>query len=111
LCIAQLKAERIGTPETKKEFREFWEGLFTHILIYPNVNWWKLVSQLYDIHKNIWNLEADIRQSKLDNDEMEVGRRAIQIRNWNKQRIVLKNELNQLVGEGFQEVKKDHASE
>ena len=42
---------------------------------------------------------------------MEVGRRAIQIRNWNKQRIVLKNELNQLVGEGFQEVKKDHASE
>ena len=111
MCIAQLKAERIGTPETKKEFREFWEGLFTHILIYPNVNWWKLVSQLYDIHKNIWNLEADIRQSKLDNDEMEVGRRAIQIRNWNKQRIVLKNELNQLVGEGFQEVKKDHASE
>ena len=111
LCIAQLKAERIGTPETKKEFREFWEGLFTHILIYPKVNWWKILEEMYGIHKNIWDLEADIRQSKLDNDEMEIGRRAILIRDWNKQRVNLKNYLNKLLGEGFQDIKKDHASE
>ena len=111
LCIAQLKAERIGTPETKKEFREFWEGLFTHILIYPQVNWWKILEEMQGIHKNIWDLEADIRQSKLDNNEVEIGRRAILIRDWNKQRVNLKNYLNKLLGEGFQDIKKNHASE
>lgn len=111
LCIAQLKAERIGNSETKKEFREFWEGLFTHILIHPNIDWWGFLDKLSDIHRTIWGLESDVRQGKLDNDELEVGKRAIQIRNCNKQRIFLKNELNRLVGEGFVEQKKDHASE
>jgi len=111
LCIAQLKAERIGTPETKKEFREFWEGLFTHILIHPHINWWEMVNKLFTIHKSIWDLEADIRQAKLDNNVMEVGQRALNIRNYNKQRVELKNQLNRLVGEGFIDIKKNHASE
>lgn len=111
LCIAQLKAERIGTPEDKKAFREFWEGLFTHILIHPNVDWWRFLDKLSFIHRTIWDLESAVRQGKLDNDEMEVGRRAIEIRNCNKQRVFLKNELNRIVGEGFVENKKDHASE
>jgi hypothetical protein len=111
LCIAQLKAERIGTPETKKEFREFWEGLFTHILIHPNINWWENIDKLFTVHKKIWDLESAVRLGKLDGDEMEVGRRAIQIRNFNKERVLFKNQLNKMVGEGFQEAKKDHASE
>lgn len=111
LCIAQLKAERIGTSEDKKAFREFWEGLFTHILIYPRVDWWEVINKLYTIHKAIWDLESAVRQGKLDGDEMEVGRRAIQIRNYNKQRVAIKNELNRFLGEGFQEQKKDHISE
>ncbi len=111
MCIAQLKAERIGTPETKKEFREFWEGLFTHILIHPNINWWEVINNLYIIHKSIWDLESAVRLGKLDNDEMEVGRRTIQVTDFNKQRVALKNQLNRLVGEGFQDQKKDHPSE
>jgi hypothetical protein len=108
LCIAQLKAERIGTPETKKEFREFFEGLFTHMLIYPHIDWWKTINDILVIHRHIWDLESAVRQGKLDGDEMEVGYRAIQIRNYNKQRVLLKIELNKLVGEGTQEAKKDH---
>ena len=106
-----MKAERIGTPEDKKAFREFWEGLFTHMLIHPNIDWWKFLNMLSDIHRSIWDLESAVRQGKLDNDETEVGKRAIRIRNYNKQRVSLKNELNKLVGEGFQENKKDHISE
>jgi hypothetical protein len=111
LCIAQLKAERIGTPETRKEFRDYFEGLFTHILMFPDVRWWKILNELYIIHQEIWNLESDIRQSKLDNDIAEVGRRAIIIRDWNKKRVVLKNYINTLLGEGNIDVKKSHASE
>jgi len=111
LCIAQLKAERIGTPQTKKEFKEFWEGLFPHMLINPQIEWWEIISNLYQVHRNIWELEADIRQAKMDKNVEEVGFRALQIRDYNRIRIELKNRLNQLTGEGFLEIKKDHGSE
>lgn len=110
LSIAQLKAERIGTPQVKNEFKEFWEGLFMHMLIHPGIEWFSLVHQLYLCNKDIWDLESDVRQAKLDNNELEVGKRAIKIRNCNKLRVNLKNKINQLTGEVFQEVKKDHAS-
>lgn len=111
LSIAQLKTERIGLPENKKEFREFWEALFTHMLIHPDVRWWGFMDKLYHINEAIWDLESAVRQGKLDKDEAEVGRRAINIRNYNKERVSLKNNLNELVGEGFQDIKKDHISE
>ena len=111
LSIAQLKTERVGSPENKNEFRECWEGLFTHILIHPEIEWWKIINELYEYNRHIWDLEADIRQAKLDNDEMEVGRRAIQIREYNKQRVRIKNQINKLFGEGFPDTKRDHISE
>lgn len=111
LCIAQLKAERIGTTETRKEFRDFWEGLFTHIIMFPNIRWWKIINELYEIHRTIWDLESDVRQAKLDNDVAEVGRRAILIRDWNKKRVALKNFINSSIGEGNIDVKQSHASE
>jgi hypothetical protein len=111
LCIAQLKAQRIGTAETRKEFRDFWEGLFTHILMFPDMNWWGTINELHNIHRTIWDLESDIRQAKLDNDVSEVGKRAILIRDWNKKRVALKNLINTTLGEGNIDVKKSHASQ
>jgi len=111
LSIAQLKTERIGSPENKNEFRECWEGLFTHILIHPDINWWQLIEEIYGYNRRIWELESEIRCSKIDNNVLEVGRRAIEIRDYNKQRVRVKNHINKLFGEGFPEIKKDHISE
>lgn len=111
LCIAQLKAERIASPEAKREFREFWEAIFTLLLIYPDFPWWPTISDMYDIHKRIWEMEADIRQGKLDHDEMEVGRRAIILRDLNRKRIEIKNYINMTLGEEAREQKKDHLSQ
>lgn len=67
--------------------------------------------QLFAFNRAIWKLEEDIRagkESKLGIEE--VGQRALKIRDLNKRRIKLKNDVAQLLG-GFQQVKLNHASE
>jgi hypothetical protein len=110
-AIAKLKAERIGADESKKEYLWFCEGINELKKKYPLINWQAWKQNILAIHAEIWDLEGAVRQGKLDNDLLEVGRRAIEIRNWNKKRVTLKNEINALVGEGFQDIKQDHGSE
>jgi hypothetical protein len=110
-AIAKLKAERIGADESRKEYLWFCEGINELGIKYPEINWNSCKQKILKIHSKIWNLESGIRQSKMDNDLQEVGRRAILIRDWNKKRVVLKNEINLKTGEGFQDIKKDHGSE
>jgi hypothetical protein len=62
---------------------------------------------LLNTNKNIWNLESDIRQGKENELGLEeVGRRALAIRDFNKQRIAFKNSISQ-----NQEIKINHLSE
>lgn len=110
-AIAKLKAERIGADESKKEYLWFCGGISELEKKYPAINWDSYRQEILDIHSRIWNLESGIRQGKLDNNLAEVGMRAIQIRDWNKKRVALKNEINLKTGEGFQDIKKDHGSE
>jgi hypothetical protein len=110
-AIAKLKAERIGADESKKEYLWFSEGIRELETKYPAINWDLYRQEILNIHSRIWNLESGIRQGKLDNNLLEVGQRAIQIRDWNKKRVALKNEINLKTGEGFQDIKKDHGSE
>ena len=110
-AIAKLKAERIGADESKKEYSCFCEGIKELENKYPHVAWNSYMQEIVAIHAKIWDLESAVRQGKLDNDLMEVGRRAIQIRDWNKKRITLKNAINATIGESVQDIKKDHCSE
>ena len=41
----------------------------------------------------------------------EIGRRAIEIRDWNNKRVKLKNTIAEKLGCVVREIKKDHASE
>lgn len=65
-----------------------------------------LFDAIYYVNRQIWDLEADIRA---ENEEKlgleEVGRRAILIREWNKQRIRIKNIINLITSTGFNERK------
>jgi hypothetical protein len=56
-------------------------------------------------------MEADIRQGK-DNllNLEEVGRRALGIRNINKFRIRIKNEIVEKTNKGFKDIKVNHGS-
>jgi hypothetical protein len=110
-AIAKLKAERIQADESIKEYRWFCSGIKELKAKYPALDLNAFLQEILNIHSIIWNLESDIRQGKLDDNLMEVGRLAIQIRDWNKKRVALKNKINALTGEGFQDIKKNHGSE
>lgn len=74
----------------------------------------KITEEFFDIlrvNAEIWNLEADIRQGKEGVLGLEeVGKRALAIRNKNRDRIEIKNKIA-AIAKTFQEVKVRHASE
>ena len=111
--IAILKAERIGTPETKEEREAFNRGFLDLTLRIPQREsfWQRLLDIAIAANSCIWELESDLRREMLDNDLEETGRRAIMIRRINNIRVQLKNYINFTVGEGVQDVKRDHISE
>jgi hypothetical protein len=68
--------------------------------------------KLYEVNGRIWDLESDIRKGKEKELGLEeVGRRAINIREINSERITIKNEINKIYNTGFLETKINHASE
>ncbi len=106
--IANLKQERgkIDTTQEQWDYLEYCQANYKYDII---VEYFK---KLLDINGSIWSLESDIRQGKEQELGLEeVGRRAIKIREFNKQRIKFKNELNLKFNEGYQEVKINHGSE
>ena len=72
----------------------------------------ELVDRLAIVNLKIWHLEDKIRDSKEKELGLEeVGRRALQIRDYNSERIAVKNAINEFAKQGFTEIKIDHASE
>lgn len=71
-----------------------------------------LVDRLCITNLRIWHLEEDVRAGKEGQLGLEeVGRRALAIRDLNKERVALKNALNEVLdGEAFRELKVKHAS-
>lgn len=102
--ICKLKKER-----TNIDCIEELSTLHQAIQNYDGLNIY--IEQLLDINGSIWSLESDIRlglEGSLGLEE--VGRRALKIRNYNKMRVNVKNAINEIHKEGFQELKSDHAS-
>ena len=72
----------------------------------------KWLQDLYIVNGKIWDLETDIRLGKENKLGLEeVGRRALKIRDLNKERVELKNKIVRVVGFGFMEKKIRHTSE
>jgi len=107
LCIARLKWQKIS--ENKEEL-DWYENEWA---IYSDNKQLKMLcEELLEVHSKIWDLEADIRNS-VDNKMPleEIGRRAIQIRDWNNKRIAIKNKASETVGSTIREIKRNHLSE
>jgi hypothetical protein len=69
------------------------------------------VQDLINIHKEIWSLESDLKSfNERALPIEEIGRRAIEIRNWNAKRIAIKNNFAHSVNCQVSEVKVDHLS-
>lgn len=72
----------------------------------------ELCDRLSIVNLKIWHLETDIRSGKEDKiSKVEIADKALTIRDFNKERVALKNAINELFGKGFRETKVDHSSE
>jgi len=77
---------------------------------YENID--EYVQRLVLINGEIWDLESDIRRGREEELGLdEVGRRAILIRNTNRKRITIKNEIVDMYKEGFKDIKINHGSD
>lgn len=104
--ICRLKEERAAV-DMSEEMKIYEEEINKY-----NGSIWNYVNRLYDINGEIWYLEADIRSGREGELGLEeVGRRALKIRDWNRKRVAIKNEIVELFGEGFKDIKVNHASE
>ena len=105
-CIAKLKFTKTSKNQEELVF-------YQHQLINYDLN---LVQQelevLYQIHNEIWALEKELKSGmEYQLTLEEIGRRAIQIRDWNNKRIRLKNAMADKLGQShLHEIKHDHLS-
>ena len=111
LSIIRLKIERIGEPHLNREYEEYKRAIEENRKKGVKIDE-KWLERLYELNSRIWDLESDIRRGKEGELGLEeVGRRAIEIRELNKKRISVKNEIVDKTGKGFKDVKMNHASE
>lgn len=104
--ILLLKQERTDL-NIKKEIGKYYK----EIQKYDKEITHEFVSKMRRINGQIWDLESMIRQEKeAELGLEEVGRRAIAIRQLNKVRITIKNEISLHFKEGFIEQKIEHGS-
>lgn len=112
LTIAQLKLERlsddeINKSELQKQIEYYESGVDTKNKVLV-----KLVLDLHEINGKMWDAEYAIRKG-LDEDLglKEIGRRALKIRDLNRVRVKVKNEITDVVGQPeFKDCKMNHAS-
>ena len=100
-CIATLKFEKLGNNQAELEFyttqlKDFDMDSITAELL-----------ELTDIHRRIWNLEDDFKKYtvELKYSLEKVGRRAIEVRNINSERYLLKNKIVEKLNDPIKEIK------
>lgn len=112
LTIAQLKFHRLPDDQIDRA------GLQRQIEYYQtgidksNSRLGFLITELHTINGKMWDAEYSIRKG-LDDDLglEEIGRRAILIRDLNRVRVKLKNDISELVGQDeFKDCKMNHIS-
>lgn len=65
-----------------------------------------LILELIKHHAYVWSMEDDFKKMRVDNLPLdEIGKRALLIRDVNVNRIILKNQLAELVNDPVREIK------
>lgn len=104
--ICKLKHERLPGENLQAQLLE----LKNELNKYEGIQ--SFVERLYKINGECWDMESDIRKGKEGELGLEeVGRRTLVLRDKNKIRVGIKNEIVRVFGEGFEDVKMNHASE
>ena len=110
--ICQLKLERLDHTQIDIDSMKDQLEYYKKGIDFTNTQLIKLSKDLYKINGRIWDTEGSIRAG-LD-DELgydEIGKRAVQVRDLNRVRMSIKNDITELTGEGFKDCKMNYAGE
>lgn len=106
LAIAEVKHEK--TQKNQDEVQWYKESFDKYDLELVKDDY----EALKDVHRTIWGLESELKCHKEHLLSLEeIGRRAIEIRNHNHNRIELKNAIAAKLHCRIREFKVDHLSE
>ena len=106
LAIAEIKWQRTQANREEIEWYQQQMQQFDISLVAHDLQ------RLQGIHNAIWELEKELKSGQEHKISLEeIGRRAIEIRNLNNQRIHLKNQMAEKLNCPVREIKKEHASE
>jgi hypothetical protein len=111
LTIAQLKHARLDDSEIDKNLLAGQIAYYKRgVPVDDRLN--ELINSLLDINGQMWDAEHDIRKGVDDSLPLEIiGERAIKIRNLNRIRVSIKNEISLLFQQPeFLDCKMNHLS-
>ena len=101
LKIERLDASEIDVPEMQRQIDYYKEGLDL-----DNPDLADLVDKLYHVNGLMWDAEHAIRKGQDEGLGLEeIGKRAIHIRDLNRDRMKVKNDIIDLTGDGFKDAK------
>jgi len=104
--IAQIKFEKTGANQQELDFYN--QQITAYNIDYTDT----IIQELYTIHCKIWSLESELKSGQENCLSLEeIGRRAIEIRNWNNRRVSIKNQIAERLNCPVREIKHDHLSE
>jgi len=105
LKIERLDASEIDVPEMQRQIDYYKEGLDL-----DNPELADLVDKLYHVNGLMWDAEHAIRKGQDEGLGLEeIGTRAIHIRDLNRDRMKVKNDIIDLTGDGFKDAKMNYA--
>jgi hypothetical protein len=99
--IAKVKYNRTGGANQAE--LDFYEqqmlGIDKHTI-------WNELQALKILHDKIWSLKDDFKQCRIDNTDLaEIGRKTLEIRDYNNLRTQLKNTVAEKLNDSSREVK------
>ena len=99
--IAQVKHERTaGANQAELDFYEHQLTSIDRAAIHHEL------IELTVLHNKIWNLEDDFKKCRIDGTNFaEIGRRALEIRDYNNQRVIIKNKIAEILNDPVIEIK------
>lgn len=108
-CIALLKLANTGDENYKKVIRDC-VAEFDNYSVKDREFLDEAGTQLLNIHSQIWETEGAIRRAEEENLGLEeVGRRALKVRDLNRERQNVRALVIEYFGEGVKDVKCNYA--
>jgi microcompartment protein CcmL/EutN len=105
LIIARIKTEKLGVITNESKWYES---------AVKNIDLSSVENEMQDLkqaHLRIWEMESLLKSGLEEQISLEeIGRRAIKIRDYNGQRVIIKNSISKKLGCEVVEIKKDHLS-